>query len=49
MLIDVVEPFKPPTAADPDPMFLGGRTTTLIPALGLSGIDAPLRPWLAAG
>jgi hypothetical protein len=36
-LIDVVEPFKPPTAADPDPMFLGGRTTTLIPALGLAG------------
>ncbi len=38
MLIDVVEPFKPPTAADPDPMFLGGRTTTIMPALGLAGI-----------
>ncbi len=44
MLIDVVEPFKPPTAADPDPMFLGGRTTTIMPALGLSGILPRFEP-----
>jgi hypothetical protein len=35
--IDVVEPFKPPTAADPDPMFLGGPATTISPSLGLAG------------
>jgi hypothetical protein len=38
MLVDLVEPFKPPTAADPDPMFLGARSTTVAPALGLTGI-----------
>jgi hypothetical protein len=38
MFIDVVEPFKPPGAADPAPMFLGSRTTLGTQALGLSGI-----------